>query len=296
MLNTILTQQDMISNKRIIMCIVFLLPLYVVAQTPLPLQPVHHEYWLCEIELDQKLMQRLDSIYFKKIIEFGKPLAWCTESYEQYPYISIYTKEEGQGKIIKILFHNNYIVSVRNEVPPKYYFEHRGYYCVLMDDGLKEWVRKTTGKNWKLVYDEDIITDDTEDTYVEYDRELQTFRMINFAYQPSTCYDDNPNPITHDRKLNSDEKKEILHYLKSQNIDFSNYLVGLFCTIVVNEDGNASPYRLWIPTSSSADQWEEISRTLLSFKWKRYYDDEGIPHRYEVNFKYSHSELNADNN
>ena len=249
-----------------------------------------------EIELDHIFLQGLDSAYFNRIIEFDKPLEWCANKYEKYPYIAIKTRVDEESNNVIIYFHNNNTVNLTADSTPQFFFEHKGYYCILMDDGLNEWLREPTGKSRLFSFKEYTIpiTDDTSSTLVEYDQKHRTFRMMNFAYQTSTCYDDNPNPVTDDRELNIDEKKELLHYLKSQNIDFSNYVVGLFCMIVINEDGRVSPCRLWIPTSSSADQWEEISRALFSFKWKPYLDEDGIPHRYKVTFKYTRSELNND--
>ena len=249
-----------------------------------------------EIELDHIFLQGLDSAYFNRIIEFDKPLEWCANKYEKNPYIAIKTRVDEESNNVIIYFHNNNTVNLTADSTPQFFFEHKGYYCILMDDGLNEWLREPTGKSRLFSFKEYTIpiTDDTSSTLVEYDQKHRTFRMMNFAYQTSTCYDDNPNPVTDDRELNIDEKKELLHYLKSRNIDFSNYVVGLFCMIVINEDGSVSPCRLWIPTSSSADQWEEISRALFSFKWKPYLDEDGIPHRYKVTFKYTRSELNND--
>ena len=247
-----------------------------------------------EIELDHIFLQGLDSAYFNRIIEFDKPLEWCANKYEKYPYIAIKTRVDEESDNVIIYFHNNNTVNLTADSTPQFFFVHKGYYCILMDDGLNEWLREPTGKSRLFTFKDFPIIDDTSSTLVEYNQKHRTFRMMNFEYQTSTCYDDNPNPVTDDRELNIDEKKELLHYLKSRNIDFSNYVVGLFCMIVINEDGSVSPCRLWIPTSSSADQWEEISRALFSFKWKPYLDEDGIPHRYKVTFKYTRSELNND--
>ena len=247
-----------------------------------------------EIELDHIFLQGLDSAYFNRIIEFDKPLEWCANKYEKYPYIAIKTRVDEESDNVIIYFHNNNTVNLTADSTPQFFFVHKGYYCILMDDGLNEWLREPTGKSRLFTFKDFQIIDDTSSTLVEYNQKHRTFRMMNFEYQTSTCYDDNPNPVTDDRELNIDEKKELLHYLKSRNIDFSNYVVGLFCMIVINEDGSVSPCRLWIPTSSSADQWEEISRALFSFKWKPYLDEDGIPHRYKVTFKYTRSELNND--
>lgn len=295
--------QDMISVRRIIINIMLVVPLHAVSQIDFTrpiVDTIKYELRLRKVEFDQYFLKGLDSVYFNRIIEFNKPLAWCATKYEleKYPYIAINAKVEEQGRVNIIYFHNNYTVNMSSDARPIYYFEHKGYYCILMDDVLKDYLRPTSESKLFIFEDYTVpVTDDTSATIVEYNVAHQSFRMINFAYEEATCYDDNRNPIISNHHASFPEGKiGVLRYLKSQNIDFSDYVLGLFVTLVINEDGSVSPYRLWIPTCSTPEQWKEISHALLSMpKWKPYFDANGVPRRTKETFNFSPSELRASN-
>jgi hypothetical protein len=294
--------QDMISVRRIIINIMLVIPLHAVSQIDFTrpiVDTITYELQLRKVEFDQYFLKGLDSVYFNRIIEFNKPLAWCATKYEheKYPYIAINAKVEEQGRVNIIYFHNNYTVNLSSNARPIYYFEHKGYYCILMDDVLKDYLRPTSESKLFIFEDYTVpVTDDTSATIVEYNVAHQSFRMINFAYEEATCYDDNRNPIISNHHASFPEGKiGVLRYLKSQIIDFGNYILGLFVTLVINEDGSVSPYRLWIPTCSTANQWEEISHALVSMpKWQPYLDANGVPRRTKETFNFSPSELGAE--